>query len=81
MRKYYMVPGSDFGRHPQINLNRHDCDTFFITQDGKFLRGWVYCRFGGNSHPYPNVEVFMERYANEEYEITKEVYEEMRRYF
>lgn len=45
-RKYFICYDSMGGYDPQINLNRHTCDTFFVVEDGKIVDGAVKCKYG-----------------------------------
>nr|DAK89736.1 MAG TPA: hypothetical protein [Caudoviricetes sp.] len=45
-RKYFICYNSMGGYDPQINLNRHTCDTFFVVEDGKIVDGAVKCKYG-----------------------------------
>lgn len=76
-RRYFMAGCSDGGHYPShINLNRHSCDTFFYTEDGKIVGGDVRCRVGnhykmGIQFPYWDHEALLSDCIELDYETWK----------
>lgn len=76
-RRYFMAGCSDGGYYPShINLNRHSCDTFFYTEDGKIVGGEVRCRVGnhykmGIQFPYWDHEALLSDCIELDYETWK----------
>lgn len=76
-RRYFMAGCSDGGYYPShINLNRHSCNTFFYTEDGKIVGGEVRCRVGnhykmGIQFPYWDHEALLSDCIELDYETWK----------